>query len=114
VRIGIILTFYCYDVIIGEVDERMVIYLATRQTLDGIKSNVMECLGKKVILRTNKGKRKVKVREGIIENVFPCIFTVRVDQGTEAERTISFSYSDILTESVEVTVVGTSGVIQVS
>lgn len=108
------MTFYTLGVTIVLVIERMVVDLATRQTLDSIKSNVIECLGKKVILRTNKGKRKVKVREGIIENVFPCIFTVRVDQGTDAERTISFSYSDILTESVEVTVVGMADAIQVS
>lgn len=108
------MTFYGIDVTIVIAIERMVVYLATRQTLDTIKSNVMECLGKKVILRTNKGKRKVKVREGTIENVFPCIFTVRIDQGTDAERTMSFSYSDILTEAVEVTVIGTADAIQVS
>jgi uncharacterized protein Veg len=84
----------------------MVEDLATRQTLDGIKNNVMACLGKKVILKTNKGKRKATVSEGIIENAFPCVFTVRVDQGQYSERTVSFSYSDILTASVEVTLPG--------
>ncbi|MGX8796984.1 Veg family protein [Fusibacter sp. JL298sf-3] len=80
--------------------------MATRQTLDGIKSNVMACLGKKVILKTDKGKRKAKVSEGVIEKAFPSVFTVRVDQGQDSERTVSYSYSDILTETVEVTLFG--------
>ncbi|MDN5352396.1 MAG: hypothetical protein PWQ12_1316 [Clostridiales bacterium] len=88
--------------------------MATRQTLDEIKVCVGECLGKKVILKTNKGKRKAKTREGIIENVFPSVFTVRIDQGSGAERTIAYSYSDILTESVEVTVQGCAESIKVS
>ena len=88
--------------------------MATRQTLDDIKRNVQGCLGKKVMLRTNKGKRKVKVREGIIQDAFPSVFTVRVDEGMDSERTVSFSYSDILTESVEVTIMDTSDKIKVS
>ena len=44
--------------------------MATKQTLDDIKKNVQSCLGKRVVLRTNKGKRKSKVREGVIEDVF--------------------------------------------
>lgn len=75
--------------------------MATKQTLDGIKSDVMACLGKKVILKTNQGKRNSKISEGVVEKTFPCVFTVRVDQGQETERTVSYSYSDILTNTVE-------------
>jgi len=88
--------------------------MATKQTLDDIKKNVQGCLGKRVVLRTNKGKRKSKVREGVIEDVFPSVFIVRIDAGRDSERTISFSYSDILTESVEVTISGTTDRIMVS
>jgi len=88
--------------------------LATRQTLDDIKKHVQDCLGMKVILRTNKGKRKSKVREGIIEDAFPSVFTVRIDKGQGSERTVSYSYSDILTESVEVTLFDSSDRIMIS
>ena len=88
--------------------------MATKQTLNDIKRNVQDCLGKRVVLRTNKGKRKSKVREGIIEDVFPSVFIVRIDAGSDSERTLSFSYSDILTESVEVTISGTTDRIMVS
>lgn len=81
----------------------MVIELATRETLTVIKRNVENCLGQKVSLRTNKGKRKVNVREGVIEDVFPSVFIVRIEDGLNTSRTVSYSYSDILTETVEVT-----------
>jgi uncharacterized protein Veg len=64
--------------------------MATKQTLDDIKRNVQDCLGKRVVLRTNKGKRKAKVREGIIEDVFPSVFIVRIDAGRDSERFFLF------------------------
>jgi uncharacterized protein Veg len=77
--------------------------LATRETLLEIRKYVEDCLGQKVQLKTNKGKRKVKIREGIIDDVFPSVFTVRIDEGLNIGQTLSFSYSDILTETVEIT-----------
>lgn len=79
------------------------IELATRKTLVEIKQSLEDHLGEKVILRTNKGRKKVKVKEGIIMETYPSVFIVRIDLGLESERKVSFSYSDILTETVEVT-----------
>lgn len=81
----------------------MVINLATKETLTEIRKNVEDCLGKKVILKTNKGKRKAKVSEGVIEFAYPSVFTVKINSGLDSERTVSYSYSDILTDTVEVT-----------
>lgn len=77
--------------------------MATRKTLVEIKESLESHLGEKVILRTNKGRKKVKVKEGIIMETYPSVFIVRIDLGLESERKVSFSYSDILTETVEVT-----------
>jgi len=88
--------------------------MASRATLYEIMQDVEQCKGKRVVLRTNKGKRKARVAEGIVKDVFPAIFTVRIDDGTSSQRTVSFSYSDILTESVEVTIVETDHKIDVS
>lgn len=87
--------------------------MATRETLGDIRKSVENCRGERVILKTDKGKRKAKEREGVIIDVFPSVFTVKIDDGMMAERTLSFSYSDILTETVEVTLVGQSEKIQV-
>jgi uncharacterized protein Veg len=88
--------------------------MATRATLSEIRKSVESCIGSKVLLRTNKGKRKVSVKEGIIEDAFPSVFIVKVNAGMDSERRVSYSYSDILTDTVEVTICDSSQTIDVS
>ncbi len=76
--------------------------MATKDTLTQIKRDIEACLGELVELKTNKGRKKIKVREGVIEHTFPSIFTVKVDCGKLSERRIAYSYCDVLTETVEV------------
>ncbi len=76
--------------------------MATKETLSIIKRNVRDCIGEKVILKTNKGRKKVLVKEGVLEEVYSNIFIVRINNGLESERTVSYSYSDVLTETVEI------------
>lgn len=83
---------------------RKVILLATKETIQEIKRTVERCVGQKVTLKTNKGRKKVQVREGVLEEVYPNVFIVRLDEGLKSERMVSFSYSDILTETVELSV----------
>lgn len=88
--------------------------MATKATLTEIRKSVESCIGSKVILRTNKGKRKVNVKEGIIEDAFPSVFTVKINAGLDSERRVSYSYSDILTDTVEVTLMDGSSHIDIS
>ncbi len=76
--------------------------MATKETLSTIKRNVQDCIGEKVILKTNKGRKKVLVKEGVLEEVYSNIFIVRINNGLDSERTVSYSYSDVLTETVEI------------
>lgn len=76
--------------------------MATKETLSIIKRNVQDCIGEKVILKTNKGRKKVLVKEGVLEEVYSNIFIVRINNGLDSERTVSYSYSDVLTETVEI------------
>ncbi|MBK5252165.1 MAG: Veg family protein [Peptostreptococcaceae bacterium] len=76
--------------------------MATKETLSIIKRSVQDCIGEKVVLKTNKGRKKVLVKEGVLEEVYSNIFIVRINNGLESERTVSYSYSDVLTETVEI------------
>lgn len=76
--------------------------MATKETLSQIKRSVQECIGEKVVLKTNKGRKKVLVKEGVLEEVYSSIFVVRINNGLDSERTVSYSYSDVLTETVEI------------
>lgn len=88
--------------------------MATKETLTQLRRRVEDCLGQKVLLKTNKGRKKVFVKEGILEEVYPSIFVVRIDRGLSSERKVSYSYSDILTETVEITLCNEDRKIQAS
>lgn len=85
-----------------------------RNSLDKIKQNVESCVGKKVRLKANKGRKKTTIREGILEDAYPNIFVVKIDGGYNSSRRVSYSYSDILTETVEVTICNEDRKIQIS
>lgn len=67
-------------------------------TIDKIKTNITKDKGKKVKIKINGSRNKKEEYNGIIEEVYNCIFTVK----DEKKKLKSFSYSDILTKTVEI------------
>jgi uncharacterized protein Veg len=80
-----------------------VVRLAAKKVLADIKRDLDGLIGSRIRLRANKGRRKVDEREGILERTYPSIFVVRLQEDTSSRR-ISFSYADVLTEAVQLTV----------
>ncbi|HHX37416.1 MAG TPA: Veg protein [Clostridiaceae bacterium] len=72
--------------------------------IDQCRRDLEACLGRKVRLRTSGGRKRVIIREGILENCYPNVFTVRCIRDNENTELLSYSYVDILTEAVEVAV----------
>ncbi|WP_255784617.1 Veg family protein [Mediannikoviicoccus vaginalis] len=70
-------------------------------SLEVLKNQVEENIGKKVVIKADKGRNKIITKTGVIENVFPSLFTIKITNEFEQERTISFTYSDLLTSTVE-------------
>lgn len=68
-----------------------------------IKNDIKRSIGSKVKLEASKGRNKTTVDEGIIESVYPSIFTIQLLDGSAPSRKVSYSYTDILTHSVEIT-----------
>ena len=58
----------------------------------------------RVILRANKGRKKTTVREGVLEAAYPNLFVVRVSNQYDSIRRVSYTYSDVLTSTVEVVI----------
>lgn len=73
-------------------------------SLEKIRNSIENYIGCQVKLRTNKGRKKIVERKGIIESVHPSIFVVKIDCEYNNTRRVSYSYSDILTESVKLMV----------
>lgn len=73
-------------------------------SLNRIRKDLEECIGKNVILRANKGRKRIVVREGILESVYPNLFVVKISNEYDSIRRVSYTYSDVLTSTVEVTI----------
>lgn len=69
-----------------------------------IKRSLEAHIGQKIMLKANGGRRKTIERTGVLEEIYPSVFIVKLDQEQHSFKRVSYSYADILTESVEVTV----------
>jgi len=80
--------------------------MSEREELFKIKNALEKNIGQKVRLTAKKGRKKSIVRQGVIEETFPSIFIVKldnsIDQLPSSSRRVSYSYTDILTKSIEV------------
>ncbi len=70
-------------------------------SLQQIKLDLESCVGKRVKLRANRGRKKIVEAEGVIESTYPKIFVVKLDPSHSLER-LSYTYADVLTKTVEV------------
>lgn len=77
--------------------------MSASKVLNDIKRDLEPFVGDKIRLRANKGRKKVIEKTGVLESTYPNIFVIRLDE-KQVERRISFSYADILTDSVQLTV----------
>ncbi|MFA5577432.1 MAG: Veg family protein [Tissierellaceae bacterium] len=75
-----------------------------KDILTRIRKDIEKYIGKNVILRANKGRKKTIVREGILEAAYPNIFIVSIINEYDSSRKVSYTYTDVLTGTVEVTV----------
>jgi len=81
------------------------------KTLIEIKQGLDGQVGKRLRLRANGGRRKTVERCGVLAETYPSVFIVELDQDENAFERVSYSYTDILTETVELNFVeGSSAV----
>ncbi len=74
--------------------------MVAKDVLFEIRKKLESHLGEKIKLRANRGRRKTYEKEGVLESTYPSIFIIRVDENNYFQR-LSFSYADVLTETVE-------------
>lgn len=67
--------------------------------ISNLKTNILDNVGQKIIVKGSLGRSKEFEKEGTIEKAYPNIFVVKYE---ENDRTASYTYTDILTRTVEV------------
>lgn len=66
-----------------------------------LKTDILDKIGQKIIVKGSLGRNKSFEKEATIEKAYSNIFTVKYDEGA---RNATYSYTDILTRTVEVQV----------
>ncbi len=88
--------------------------MLARNALHEIKSSLDELIGEKVLLRANGGRRKTIERTGVLEETYPSVFIVKLDPPDGSFKRVSYSYADLLTETVELMVCKEDGQVRVT
>lgn len=71
------------------------------KTIMEIKQGLEEQIGKRLKLTANGGRRRTIIRSGVLSETYPSVFVVELDQDENSFERVSYSYADVLTETVE-------------
>lgn len=67
-----------------------------------IKEELENKVGSRIKLVAQTGRKKQTERHGVLSETYPSVFIVSLDQDQNAFERVSYSYTDILTNAVEV------------
>ncbi len=74
--------------------------MISKNSLLEVKKHMESCIGQEIYIRANLGRNKQVEKVGVIDGVFPNLFVVK-EQDTEHK--MSYTYADLLTNSLEIT-----------
>ena len=72
-----------------------------QKDITNLKTDIDEKIGQKIIVKGSLGRNRPFEKEATIEKAYPSIFIVKYD---ENQRNVTYSYTDILTRTVELQV----------
>lgn len=73
----------------------------SKRTIERLRKALTPFVGCDIDVDANVGRKRIVPYEGVLENTYPNLFVVRVgDDGDEEERRLSFSYVDLFTGNV--------------
>ena len=72
------------------------------KSIGDIKSSLDCQLGNRIVLKANGGRKKTIERSGVLKETYPSVFIVELDQDIYNFERVSYTYTDVLTENVQV------------
>ena len=72
-----------------------------RHDISNLKTDINDMIGQKIIVKGSLGRSKEFAKEGTIEKAYSNLFVVKYE---ENDRTASYTYTDLLTRTVQVDV----------
>ena len=73
-----------------------------QKDLNRVRAAVLQQWGSKVKIQLDRGRNKVDIQEGVIQNAYPSVFTILIDDERDENppQLLSFSYTDIITRDI--------------
>ena len=73
-----------------------------QKDLNRVRASVLQQCGSKVKIQLDRGRNKVDIQEGVIQNAYPSVFTILIDDERDENppQLLSFSYPDIITRDI--------------
>ena len=73
-----------------------------QKDLNRVRASVLQQCGSKVKIQLDRGRNKVDTQEGVIQNAYPSVFTILIDDERDENppQLLSFSYTDIITRDI--------------
>ena len=70
--------------------------------INKVRASVHQQCGNRVMIQLDRGRDKVDIQEGVIQEAYPSVFTVLVEDERELNppQLLSFSYTDIITKDI--------------
>lgn len=72
-----------------------------KKDITNLKTDIGEKIGQKIIVKGSLGRSRTFEKEATIEKAYPNIFVVKYE---ENDRNVTYSYTDVLTRTVDVQV----------
>ena len=72
-----------------------------KSDIANLKTDILDKVGQKIIVKGSLGRSRTFEKEATIEKAYPNIFVVKYE---ENNRNVTYSYTDVLTRTVEVEV----------
>lgn len=80
--------------------------ISSPRAISEIRKDLESFVGSKIRLKANRGRNRIVEKEGVLESIYPNIFVVKLNE-RKVDRRVSYSYADVLTETVELFVYDT-------
>jgi uncharacterized protein Veg len=66
-----------------------------------VRASVQQQCGSEVMIQLDRGRNKVDIQKGVIQEAYPSVFTILVNDENEGPaQLLSFSYTDIITKEI--------------
>ncbi len=73
-----------------------------QEVIRKVRSSIRQQCGNRVKIQLDRGRNKVDIQEGVIQQAYPSVFTILVDDAKEENppQLLSFSYTDVITKDI--------------